>query len=259
MTASVVLFDGRSAAADPTWKLRLETAKQRSKFVRALRRALLLAILALAGGVLFFIVQSAINPPPEIDPAQVGGQVRMVNPRFTGRDSSGAPFVVSARSAERPETGSETTELASPRLDFENQDNPASNVQADRGLFDQVARTLDLIDGVSFGTANGYRFETQHARAYVDEGRVVGERVIMGEGPLGSIRAQSFEISEGGDRVVFTGDVVARLYPDRPPEQTGESMPSTVIVVESAEPTLDAPTPETSPAPDQPSETTGPQ
>jgi lipopolysaccharide export system protein LptC len=245
MTASVVLFDGRSAAADPTWKLRLEAAKRRTKVVRGVRRSLLLTILALSGAVTFFIVASAINPPPAIDPEQVAGQVRMVNPRFTGRDSRGTPFVISARSAQRSETSSETTELTLPRFDFADQVNPASNLRADRGVYDQAGHTLDLIDGVSFATDNGYRFETQHARAFVDDGRVVGERVVMGEGPLGSIRAQSFEIIDGGDRVVFTGDVVARLYPDRPPDHTEESRPSTVVVVD----TEDA-SPETPPAPE---------
>jgi lipopolysaccharide export system protein LptC len=250
MTASVVLFDGRSAVSDSGWKLKLESARRRTRFVKALRRTLALAILVIGGGVGFFIVSSAVNPPPQIDAAQVAGQVRMVNPRFTGRDARGNPILITARTAERPETGSETTELAFPQLDFEDQDNPSSRVQAERGVLDQAARTLDLIEGVSFTTDNGYRFETQYARVFVDDGRVLGERVIMGEGPLGSIRAQSFEILDGGDRVVFTGDVVARLYPDRPADPNEVSQPSTVVVVETAEPPA-----ETAPAPDQPSET----
>jgi lipopolysaccharide export system protein LptC len=216
MTASVVLFDGRSAAPDPTWKIRLEAARRRTGFVRGLRRTLASSIVLLGGAVGFFIALSAINPPPPIDSSQVGGQVRMVNPRFTGRDSGGTPFVISARSAERPETGSPITELLAPQFDFSVKDSPASMVRSDRGVFDQEARTLDLLDGVRFSTDSGYLFESEHARVFVDEGRVVGERVVMGEGPLGSIRAQSFEIREGGDIVVFTGSVIARLYPDRP-------------------------------------------
>lgn len=220
MTASVVLLDRRSATApDPGWLARLQAARRRTKFVKTFKKLLVLAMLLLGGAVGFFIVLSTINPPPAIDPAQVSGQVRMVNPRFTGRDSDGAPYVISALSAERPEfatAASTATQLLSPRLDFTGQDSPSSTVEAARGTYDEAARTLDLHDGVNFATDNGYRFESEHARVFTDDGRVVGDRMIMGEGPLGSIRAQGFEIGEGGDRVAFLGDVVARLYPDEP-------------------------------------------
>lgn len=228
MTASVVLFDRRSAAApDPGWLERLQKARRRTRFVKQLKVGLILAMLALGGAVGFFIVRSAVNPPPSIDAPQVAGQV--LNPRFTGRDSDGMPYVISALSAERPETAAAemiATELVAPRLNFTGQDSPSAAVEAARGTYDETARTLDLHDGVSFATDNGYRFESEHALVYVDEGRIVGDRMIMGEGPLGSIRAQGFEIRNGGDSVVFSGNVVARLYPEQPDADQLEDAPA---------------------------------
>jgi lipopolysaccharide transport protein LptA len=136
--------------------------------------------------------------------------------------------VISAQSAERPETAAAATiatELLAPRLDFTGQDSPSASVEAARGTFDEAARTLDLHDGVSFATDNGYVFESEQARVYVDDGRVVGDRMIMGEGPVGSIRAQGFEISNGGDSVTFSGSVVARLYPDQPDPTDAQDAP----------------------------------
>jgi lipopolysaccharide export system protein LptC len=229
MTASVVLFEPRSATApDAGWVTRLEAARRRTRFVKRLKSLLVVAMVLVGGAVVFFIVLSTINPPPAIDPAQVSGQVRMTNPRFTGRDADGRPYVISAQAAERPEmvtSATAATELLAPRLDFTGENSPAATVEAARGTFDETARTLDLNDGVSFATDNGYRFESEHARVFVDDGQVVGDRMIMGEGPLGSIRAQGFEIRAGGDSVVFAGDVVARLYPDEAPEEVATSEP----------------------------------
>lgn len=215
MTATVVLFDGRNTLLEPRRVVSLEAARRRSRFVRGLRLMLLMAMAGIAGTVGFLVVSNALRPAVAIEPASPDGIVRMVNPRFTGRDSGGKPYVISAQTAERPEPAAVATELAFPRLEFSGEESPAALVVADRGVYDEAARTLDLYNGVRFRTDNGYAFETEHARVYIDDGRVVGERLISGEGPLGSLRAQSFEISDGGDKVAFRENVVARLYPER--------------------------------------------
>jgi lipopolysaccharide export system protein LptC len=252
MTASVVLFEGRNALFELNRTITLQAAERHTKLVRALRVILALGILGLGGSVAFFIAGSALNPHTQIETTMTGGQIRAVNPRITGRDKGGTPYVITAQSAERPETTADVTELVSPRLDFSSSgvDAPASIVEAARGVFDQAKRTLDLLNGVRFRTDNGYRFESEHARVFVDEGRVVGDRMIMGAGPLGSIQAQSFEIQNSGDRVVFTGNVVARLYPDRPATAATEGLPGATLSPDGliAPPTSSA-TPQGAPAP----------
>jgi len=215
MTATVVLFDGRSTFLEPRRLVTLEAAQRRSKLVRLFRALLLLAMTGIIGGVGFLVVANALRPPVTIQPTSQDGSTRMVNPRFTGRDSGGAPFIITAQTAERPEGATTVTELAFPQFNFSGEENPSSMVIADRGVYDQEARTLDLYNGVKFRTENGYSFETEHARVYIDDGRVVGERLISGSGPMGSLRAQSFEIADGGNSVTFRDNVVARLYTER--------------------------------------------
>jgi lipopolysaccharide export system protein LptC len=217
MTASVVLFEGRaSSLLDHDRTLTLEAARRHTASVRVLRVLLALAMAGVAASVGYYVVQSAINPPPEIEAAATTGEARMDNLRLSGLDSEGSPYVIRAESAERLDDNADVIELAFPQLDFTAEQTASSVVRADRGVYDQVASTLDLHDGVSFRTDTGYVFKTEQARVYVDEGRVAGEKMILGEGPTGSIRAQGFEITDDGDRVIFSGEVVARLYRDAP-------------------------------------------
>lgn len=224
MTATVVLFDGRSTFLEPRRLVTLDAAQRRSKLVRLFRYMLLLAMAGIIGSVGFLVISNALAPPVTIQAAAQDGVIRMVNPRFTGRDSGGAPFIITARTAERPDGATTVTELAFPQFNFSGEESPSSMVIADRGVYDQDARTLDLYNGVKFRTDSGYSFETEHARVYIDDGSVIGERLISGSGPMGSLRAQSFEITDGGNRVLFRDNVVARLYTERrTPELRGQS------------------------------------
>ena len=61
---------------------------------------------------------------------------------------------------------------------------------------------------------------TTHARMYVQENRVVGLEPLEGEGPFGRLRADSYEINDGGDRVTFRGNVWTEIQPAS--RETGE-------------------------------------
>ena len=44
---------------------------------------------------------------------------------------------------------------------------------------------------------------------------------LEGSGPLGDIKADSYEILDGGDRIVFKGNVQTVIYPSKPEESAG--------------------------------------
>jgi lipopolysaccharide export system protein LptC len=211
-----VLFSGGDSPLIERREVNLAAARRHTRFMRFLKSCLLLGMAGIAATVGYFIVMSAIQPPPVIDPDIARGEDRaVINPRYTGYDANGTPFEITASSAEREQPGSNVMQLAAPRLDMTGERNPSSMVEAVVGRYDQDAHLLELRDGVAFRTSDGYAFESENAVVYVDEGRVVGDRPIRGEGPIGSIRADEFEIQNNGEAVVFIGQVEAVLYPDR--------------------------------------------
>ncbi len=223
MTATVVLFDGRDTYFEPRRSTTLDAALRRTRTVGRFRVLLALAMAVLAGVVGAYILANAMSG--EVAPAAgVESAIEMINPRFTGRDSNGSPYVVTADTASRRPESVSRTELANPKLVFEDRENPDSAVTAERGVFDRDANTLDLYGKVRFETDNGYLFETEHARVRTSEGVVMGDAPISGSGPMGALQAQSFQILERGSRVVFDGNVVARINVKRrePPPLRGD-------------------------------------
>lgn len=207
---------------EPKRATTLAQARRRTAFVRTLRFALMAAAAAIAGLV---VVQIALSIIGEVEPdaITVGEDARMINPRFTGRDEGGAPFTVTADAAIRRQGDAlNLTELENPRLDYvsiEALENAADGVLAERGYYDSENRVLDLETDVRFRTQSGYEFISEAARIFLSEDRVVGQSEVQGSGPMGDIRADSYEILDGGDRVVFTGGVVAHIENRRTPDE----------------------------------------
>ena len=140
----------------------------------------------------------------------------MKNPRFTGRNAAGQPYVITADEAQRNGANPSLIELINPALD----DGLSGTVHAPRGMFDQDAQYLELFEEVVMTDATGNRFVTTHARMYVQENRIVGLQPLDGNGPLGRIRADSYEIRNGGDVVIFRGNVWTEI--DQSASEAGE-------------------------------------
>lgn len=209
---------------EPRRALTLSAARRRTALVRTLRFvfiAAIIAILALLFVQLFLGASGTATAPDEV----VSTDVRMVNPRITGRDENLTPYALTADVAvRRRDNANGLTELERPRLDYDflNTGVGASEVLAQTGTFDPETRILDLYSDVNLNTDNGYSFASQHARIYLREERVVGEMPVTGTGPVGMITAERYEIHDGGNRVIFEGNVHARIIQDRTAPSEGE-------------------------------------
>lgn len=209
---------------EPRRALTLSAARRRTAFVRVLRFAFIAGIIALLALLAVQLFLGASSGPAIPDEA-VSTDVRMVNPRITGRDENLTPYALTADVAIRRRDNSDgLTELERPRLDYDflNTGANASEVLAQTGTFDPTNRILDLYSDVNLNTDNGYSFASQHARIYLREERVVGEMPVTGSGPVGTITAERYEIHEGGNRVIFEGNVHARIVQARTAPSEGE-------------------------------------
>ncbi len=194
----------------------LAAARRRSRVVQALRVVLLTLIaIAIANAVVQLVMQSlAGGNEPGFAPA--AGAQRIVNPRFVGRDETGAPFTVTAISAVRREGGlSGIADLESPALDyFLVEAGDASQVLAETGVFDDAAQALQLSGEVRLTTRSGYSFRTEAAMIRLRDGEISGDVPVFGAAPWGAVRADRFEVYDEGRHIVLSGDVRTRFNMD---------------------------------------------
>lgn len=195
----------------------LEHIRRRSRIVRVLRLVFTagaaISIGVLAGPVIGNAVSGLADGRKSFEGSEI---VTMINPRFTGRDAGGKSYVITADEAQARRADSSIVDLVNPTL----VDQAGSRITAPEGTFDQTSQTLDLFRDVRVSDQGGYRFRTTSARFYVTEGRVEGLEPLQGQGPLGDIRSDAYEITEDGDVITFNGNVQMVFTPrerDDPP------------------------------------------
>lgn len=225
MSLTSAVLDNRAGYLAPRRVMTLERARRRSVAVKLARLGLAAAMLAIAGAVAFQTISYSLQNPDDAETGPLEARtVRMINPRFTGRDAAGAPYEIVARAAVRRLEDLNASELEAPALTFQDPaGGPPTIVDAVDGVFLREEAALDLSGGVRFESGSGYRFETERARVYLRENRVVGDAAVSGEGPMGAIESQSFEILDGGARILFGGGVVSRIEQPRRPASEGDA------------------------------------
>ncbi len=189
----------------------LEQARRRSSTVALLRMVFVAGAAISAGIMIGPIAASTLSATSNtIEQVRAEEVVTMVNPRFTGRNVDGEAFVITADTATRRRADSSVIDLTNPKL----VDELGTQVVAPSGVYRQNAESLDLFESVRVTDRDGYVFDTTAARVHLKEGRVEGFEPLSGDGPLGDVRADSYEILDDGDRVILRGNVDMVIYPD---------------------------------------------
>ncbi|MEP1143313.1 MAG: LPS export ABC transporter periplasmic protein LptC [Henriciella sp.] len=195
----------------PQRQMTLAQARRRSSFVSILR-VIFVAGAAISAGVIIgpIVATTLSGAGQQIDKFASDEVVTMVNARFTGRNISGEAYVITAEEARRRRADPSVINLTNPRL----VDDKGTQVSAPVGVFYQNEEYLDLFQDVKVRDAEGYEFTTTAARAFVQSGHIQGLEPLNGIGPLGDVRADSYEIEDEGDRIIFRGNVDMTIYPD---------------------------------------------
>lgn len=195
----------------PQRQMTLAQARRRSSTVGLLRMIFVAGAAISAGVIIGPIAATTLSGAgQQIDQLEGDEIVTMVNARFTGRNIAGEAYVITAEAAQRRRADPSVINLTNPRL----VDDKGTEVSAPVGVYYQNAEYLDLFQDVKVRDAEGYEFTTTAARIFVQEGRVQGLEPLNGNGPLGDVRADSYEIEDEGDRVIFRGNVDLTIYPD---------------------------------------------
>ncbi len=186
--------------------------RERSRQIRFWRRALPVVIAVIAALLVLWIGgRSVIVKLTSAGAGKETQGVRMVNPRFYGRDSSNRAFVLGATEASRDLANARTVTLAGPNVTLDADGVNPTHVQANRGVYREDQRRLTLDGGVLLKDGRGYNFTTPSAQVDTTTGQVVGNSGVKGDGPLGRITASSYGVYDRGKRIVMKGDVRARI------------------------------------------------
>ena len=184
--------------------------RRHSRLVRVLRwvlPALMLGTFAVMAGFIFLHAQRSRAARPVETPTEI----RMINPRFFGRDDRGRAFSLSARQASRADGDAMRVVLSEPVVTLDVDGVHPSTVTADHGVYDEEKRLLHLKGHVHMDDSRASAVATDEALIDTKAGTVNGSGPIQAQTTAGSIQAHSYSVYDKGARVVYRGGVHARL------------------------------------------------
>ena len=185
--------------------------RRRSTLIRRLRRILP----AIGAALLLALVAWTVNGTlaSRLSASRQNGDlvIRLLRPRYQGRDESGRPYVLSAESAVRDNFDSARVTLTAPVFSLGSAAQGQTVLHARTGVYREDTRILDLTGQVRLDDAGGMHFVTEHARVDMLTNNVDGEQHVAGNGPLGRIVASAYAVREGGGHVFFNGQVKTHI------------------------------------------------
>lgn len=185
--------------------------RRRSLVIKFWRVALPVLIAVLSGGVLFIAVVNVLYGPGRV--ADQDQQVRMLAPRFLGRDKGGRPYTVTAREASRDPAHPNEVSLDRPHLVLETTDgSPPTVVDSAFGVYNEASHMLALDGQVVLDDGKHDIVRSEHALVDTDKGQAVGRSAVLAEGPQGTTAGDSYVVLDRGNDISFTGHVKSHLY-----------------------------------------------
>jgi lipopolysaccharide export system protein LptC len=197
------------------WGARARTSAAESKrytrFVTVVKRILLLAALALLGVVLIYTLQPSRKDRVTMTFQKLGivnNDLAMVKPRLTGLDTSGNPYVVTAETAIQDAKNTRRAKLFNVDADLTQKIKGTwMSLTAPRGVLDADAHKLVLEGPIAAYSDDGNEVHTMAANIDLKNGIVRGSRMIVGQGPMGTMRADRFWLNRDKHLVFLNGNV----------------------------------------------------
>ena len=158
---------------------------------------------------------------PSIDTGEakiVDGKLVMQNPKIAGTDSKNRPYNLTAlravQDAQRPTRI--TMESIEGNLTIDEKNSAA--VTAGVGIYDSVAKTLDLSGKVAVDTKDGMSLRMEGASIDIESGRLVTNQPVSIDTGRAQISAQSLVVEDKGNKIIFENRVRMTLQPIDPKE-----------------------------------------
>src|SRR6185312_7858241 len=195
----------------PSRRASIQRWRRRSRLIHVLRILLPTLIGLIVAALAATVAYNSFTAQPT-HPASSNDPIRLVNPRFVGRDDRGRPYVLIAVSATRDTQDYQKVYLDKPALVLDDQGPDPLRITAAKGVYHEDTRKLEVSGGVRLAGATA-AFDTASSLFDTRTGELVGSGPIHGAGPLGEIQAKSYGVYDKGAGMVFKGGVHTVLKP----------------------------------------------
>ncbi len=129
----------------------------------------------------------------------------MLNARFEGLDENDRPYTVTADIATQSENDRDLVTLERPKADITLADGTWLALTAKSGEYHKETQVLDLTGAVNLFHDRGFELHTESARIRLEEGMAEGAQPVQGQGTIGTIQAEGFQVLDRGARIFFLG------------------------------------------------------
>lgn len=214
------LVSERQALWEPRRELSLLQARKRSRLIWLLRRVFVGAAGAALASV--FVFMALFTPGGGLWGPAYGAvePLRVINPRFTGTTRGGQAYQLTADMAAKDNAAARLLELAAPVY----RSIQGHTLVAPRGIYDEQTETIRMDGGVLFSDDKGNRFSSPGMLIDLRAGVVRGDRGVTGAGPLGVVRADTYEIRNSDRAIVLRGHVNGQV-PEHSDAEPGAPTP----------------------------------
>jgi len=196
------------------WSARVRTtaseALRYSRFVTIMKKVLSAGAFLIIFAVLaFFFVE---RQPRGLQLAyeklgRVENDLAMMKPKLTGSDSQGRPFTITADQAVQDAHDPKKATLRNLEADLALEKDDWINARAKNGMVDMNTGQLELAGGIDVYTGTGYELHSRTASANLKQSVIHGHEPVTGQGPDGSLRADSFHADRETNLLTLSGHV----------------------------------------------------
>ncbi len=138
---------------------------------------------------------------------------RTTRPTFTGAAGNGQRYEVTADSLEPRDADMREIVLSGPKADLRAPDGGRVQLGSLTGVIDLEGQTVMLDGDVVVVSHDGYEFRTARVLIDLEQQTVLGDQPVTGTGPMGTVRADGFQVLDGAQRVRFAGNVAMTIDP----------------------------------------------
>lgn len=137
----------------------------------------------------------------------------MVSPHYQGLDSHDKPYTVIADTARQIDKDTVVlSNISADMLTSRQSTDTWMALTAKEGTLNTKTKKMKLTGGVSLFYEGGYEFRSDHADVDIQQGTAYGDALVEGQGPLGTLTAKGFSVSDHGEVIRFNGSVRMKLY-----------------------------------------------